>query len=79
MKTATKKKPLTIEERILILHEEIDALVEKHVDKIKEGHPTIPRGVLAQMAVARADGTVRCKCGVYRHLKKTQGLIDESV
>jgi hypothetical protein len=68
--TAAKPKPatLTIEERISILHEEIDALVEKHVDKIKEGAPTIPRTVLAALAIARADGTARCKCGVYKHL-----------
>jgi hypothetical protein len=75
MKAATKQKPApTIEERIAILHEEIDALVEKHVDKIKEGAPTIPKSVLHALAIARADGTARCKCGVYRHLfvpKKT--------
>ena len=67
-KQTTKQKPLTIEERIEILHNEIDALVEKHVDKIKEGAPTIPRTVLAALAIARADGTARCKCGVYKHL-----------
>ena len=39
-----------------------------HVDKIKETSPTIPRGMLEQLAIARADGSARCKCGVYRHL-----------
>ena len=39
-----------------------------HVDKIKEGHPTIPRGMLEQLAIARADGSPRCKCAVYKHL-----------
>lgn len=63
----TVAKP-TIEERISILHEEIDALVEKDVNGLKAANPLLPRTVLESLAVARADGTARCKCGVYRHL-----------
>jgi hypothetical protein len=67
-KTATKKKPPTIEEQISTLHRAIDDLVTIHVDKIKEGAPNVPRGVLEQLALARADGGSGCRCGVYRHL-----------
>ena len=65
----TVAKP-TIEERISILHEEIDALVEKHVDKIAAAAPGVPRGVVEQLALARAPGGSGCKCCAYRHLFK---------
>jgi hypothetical protein len=52
--------------------------VDEHVDakapassahaKIKEASPGIPRGVLEQLALARADNGSGCRCGVYRHL-----------
>jgi hypothetical protein len=67
-KTAMKKKPPTIEEQIASLHQAIDDLVTIHVDKIKETCPGVPRGVLEQLALARAEGGSGCKCGVYKHL-----------
>jgi ABC-type nitrate/sulfonate/bicarbonate transport system substrate-binding protein len=69
-KTAPKKKPATIEEQIAALHEAIDALVEKHVDKIAAAAVGVPRGVVEQLALARAEGGSGCRCGVYRHLFK---------
>jgi hypothetical protein len=74
--TAVKKAKLptpTIEERIVALHEEIDALLEVYFDEEAASHPGVPRTVLAALATARADGTARCKCGSFRHLlgKKT--------
>jgi hypothetical protein len=69
MKTATKKPPTPgIEDQITELHEAIDELLRIHVDAMKAANPLIHRGVLEQLAIARADGTARCKCGVYRHL-----------
>jgi hypothetical protein len=73
---ATKQKPatLTIEERIAELHEEIDKLVDEHVDAIAAGAPGVPRGVLHGLAIARAQGGPGCKCGVHKLLfgiKKT--------
>jgi hypothetical protein len=75
---AAKKKPLaielSIEERIAILHEEIDALVEAHVDKIPAAAPGVPRGVIERLALAHAEGGSGCRCGVFAHLfvpKKT--------
>jgi hypothetical protein len=67
-------KEKTLEEQITELHEKIDALVEQHVDKIKEGAPTIPKSVLLALAIARGDATGRCKCSIYRHLRKTNAV-----
>jgi hypothetical protein len=71
-KKAPKKKP-TIEEQIASLHQAIDDLVTIHVDKIKETCPGVPRGVLEQLALARAEGGSGCRCGVYKHLFKPKG------
>jgi hypothetical protein len=71
MKTAaTKQKPIesSIDERIATLHEEIDKLVEQHVDVIAAGAPGVPKGVLRGLALARAEGGSGCRCGVYKHL-----------
>ena len=69
---SSNEKPATptIEEQ-KAAHEAIDALVAVHVDKIEETSPS--EGLLEQLAFARADGSPRCKCAVYKHLfvKKT--------
>jgi hypothetical protein len=69
MKTATKQKPLTIEEQIVELHEKIDALVDAQVALQKENAPTIPLSVLRALLIARGDATGRCRCSIYRHLR----------
>jgi hypothetical protein len=67
-KTAPKKKPPTIEQQIAALHQAIDKLVAMHVDKIAGAAPGVPRTVVEQLALARADNGSGCRCGVYRHL-----------
>jgi hypothetical protein len=69
-KTAPKKKPATIEEQIASLHQAIDALVAVRVDRIAKAAPGVPRTVVEQLALARADNGSGCRCGVYRHLFK---------
>jgi hypothetical protein len=68
MKAKAKKKPPMIEDQISTLHRAIDELVTAHVDKITKATPGVPRGVVEQLALARADNGSGCRCGVYRHL-----------
>ena len=72
-RTPVASHPIRFAVQITSLHEAIDELVAEHVDKLKEASPSIPRGLIEQLAISRADGSARCKCGVYRHLfvKKT--------
>jgi hypothetical protein len=56
------KKP-TLEERIAKLHEEIDAIVAKHVDAIAAVSPGVPRGWCEHIAIGRAGG---CKCDAFK-------------
>lgn len=72
MKTATKQKPAepTLEERLSVLHSEIDALVAKHVDKITKQSPGVPRSVIEHIIIKGA-----CKCDALKLVRKADGPI----
>jgi hypothetical protein len=59
----------SLEERIKALHEEIDAVIERHVDISAANVTAIPRETLRQCLVARAGG---CSCEEYRLIRKKE-------
>jgi hypothetical protein len=52
-----------LEERIKDLHQEIDALVAKHVDAAAAAVPGVPRGSVENSMLSRAGG---CRCEEYK-------------
>jgi hypothetical protein len=59
----------SLEERIKALHEEIEAVIEKHVDISAASVTAIPRETLRRCLVARAGG---CRCEEYRLIRKKE-------
>ena len=57
----------SLEERIKKLHEEIDAIVAKHVDERAAQVPGVPRGSIEGSMLARAGG---CRCEEFRLVRK---------
>jgi hypothetical protein len=57
----------SLEERIKALHEEIDAIVAKHVDAAAAAVPGVPRGSVESSMLARAGG---CRCEEFRLVRK---------
>ena len=53
----------TLEFQIRALHDELN--IAKHVDEIAAASPGVPRGIIEQMALARARGPF-CVCEAYR-------------
>jgi hypothetical protein len=72
MKTATakKQKPApTLEERLSVLHGEIDALVADHVDKITRQSPGVPRSVIEHITIRGV-----CKCEALKLVRKADAV-----
>ena len=59
----------SLEERIKALHEEIDAVIEKHVDISAANVTAIPRETLRRCLVGRAGG---CWCEEYKLIRKKE-------
>jgi hypothetical protein len=66
MKAATEQE---LEERIKALHQEIDAVVAKHVDAAAAMVPGVPCGSVENSMLGRAHG---CRC---EELRVVQALI----
>jgi hypothetical protein len=64
MKKPVKKLSVpTLEDRLAALHEEIDDAIARFVDERAAICPGLPRGIIEQVATARARG---CKCEAFR-------------
>jgi hypothetical protein len=57
----------TIEERIKVLHEELQAVIAKYVDERAAACPGVPRGSVEATILARAEG---CVCEEFRLVRK---------
>jgi hypothetical protein len=56
-----------LEDRIKALHEEIDAIVAKHVDAAAAAVPGVPRGSVENSMLGRAHG---CRCQEHKIIRK---------
>jgi hypothetical protein len=66
----------SLEERIRTLHEEIDAVVAKHVDAAAAAVPGVPRASVENSMLGRAGG---CRCEEYRLIRKRETDAEELV
>jgi hypothetical protein len=60
-RSMTDTKHPSLEGRIVALHDDIDALIARHVDAEAAEAPGVPKDVIRQMLVARAHGFCRCR------------------
>jgi hypothetical protein len=56
-----------LEERILALHEELEAVIAKYIDERAAMVPGVPRGSVENTYLARAQG---CRCREFRIIQK---------
>jgi hypothetical protein len=56
-----------LEERIRVLHEELEAVIAAYVDERAAVCPGVPRGSVEATILARAEG---CKCEEFRLVKE---------
>jgi hypothetical protein len=57
----------SLEERIKDLHQEIDAVVAKHIDAAAAAVPGVPRGSVENSMLGRAHG---CRCQEHKIIRK---------
>jgi hypothetical protein len=59
----------SLEERIKDLHQEIDAVVAKHIDAAAAAVPGVPRGSVENSMLGRAHG---CRCQEHKIIRKLE-------
>jgi hypothetical protein len=69
MATAKTVAAPSLEARIDQLHQEIDAMIARHVDGAKVAG--VPRGVIEQMFWARVRGG-HCRCAAFERLRELE-------